>query len=327
MTFFRNQYGFSEDICFDLIGMPVSKWVRMLKSLTKFGDQSNTVLSETLPFRRPDSGIERILFQVRDFLNKARIEKTIVDNRLNEFDIYHFEQGADPYRDSRWVKKLSQQGKKIVCFYHGTDVRNRGIFEDVHRLSQLNLTSEIDLLPKIPGMKYLYLPIDTEILKPKPRKPDGRIRISHAARNRMYKGSDRIEEVVLRLKAKYPIDLVMIEDRPHAEALELKGSSDIFIDQITDLGGWGYGASSVESLAMGIPTVTRVNPMVGEFLGEHPFVNADGDTLEKSLITLIEDEALRRKAGAFGRIWVIERHGLDSVMSMLYGYYHEAGLM
>jgi glycosyltransferase involved in cell wall biosynthesis len=327
VTFFQNQFGYPEDICLELIGMPTAGWVKSLKNKAKLGDQTRQPLSGTPPLRQPGGLFERLLFRCRDALNSSRINEVIQANDLDSFDIYHFEQGADPFRDGRWVKRLSKRGKGIVTFYHGTDVRNRGVFREVHEVSLLNLTSEIDLLPLIPGMRYLYLPIDTDRLRPEPRPPDGRIRIAHAARNRKYKGSDRIEEVVLNLARKYPIDWVMIENMPHAKSLELKAKSDIFIDQIADLGGWGYGASSVEALALGVATITRVNDQVSEFLGVHPFVDADGETLESKLIGLIEDIQLREQVAARGREWVIERHGLDNVMNCLYGYYHDAGLI
>jgi len=324
VTFFRNLYGFEEDLCFDLIGMPTRPWVIALKDYLRIGDRREQTCAQ-VDFVPPGGIIERSLFRARDAVNARRIERLIERAGLNDFDLYHFEEGADPYRDCRWVRRLAVAGKGIVCFYHGTDLRNRGLFEAVHRNARLNLTSEIDLLGRIPGMKYLYLPIDCGLVKPSPRAPDGRIRICHAARNRKFKGSDEIEAVVKRLAARYPIDWVMIENLPHGEAMRLKGTCDIFIDQIADAGGWGYGASSVESLALGLPTVTRMNPAVSDFLREHPFVDADRERLEQALIPLLEDEPLRRELGARGRRWVEERHSLEAVMDCLYGYYDEAG--
>ncbi|NQU06221.1 MAG: glycosyltransferase, partial [Calditrichaeota bacterium] len=242
--------------------------------------------------------------------------------------IYHFEQGIDPFRDGRWAKELDKRGKGIVTFYHGTDLRNRGVIKAVHSVSALNLTSEIDLLDRIPGMKYLYLPIDINKLPVRKLSGNGTsIRIGHAARNRIMKGSDFIEAVVGDLKSKYDIEWVMIENVEHQAALELKAECDIFIDQITDKGGWGYGASSVESLAMGIPTLTMVNPKVADFLGEHPFVAVTPETLKSELITLLEDSEQRHALSEYGRKWVQERHGIDSVMEALYGHYNSAGLI
>ncbi len=329
VTFFPNQFGFPEDLCFDMLAMPSQPWVEWLVHSVKKsrGEPVAIDLVGDPPIWKPSTMLDAAWFKLRDILNRPRIRRGINSWNLNDYDIYHFEQGIDPFRDGRWAKELSDKGKGIVCFYHGTDLRNRGVISAVHQVSRLNLTSEIDLMSRIKGMRYLYLPMDTDELKPNPRQPDGRIRIGHAARNRTMKGSDVIERIVLKLTEKYPIDWVMIENMTHEQAIEIKSKCDIFIDQITDIGGWGYGASSVESLSLGIATVTRINDKVASFLGDHSFVSADGDNLREQLIPLIEDEAYRHKVAADGRNWVVHRHGLDSVMDRLYGYYREVGLI
>ncbi len=329
ITFFRNRYGFEDDLCFNLRLTPDKSW---LQSFRKFLKKRNNLadivdLAGNPPFWKPFSKSADLMFRLRDKINEPRIRKAIEKHKLNEFDVYHFEQGIDPFRDGRWVRELSKKGKGIVCFYHGGDLRNRGVIESVHRHSQLNLTSEIDLLQRMKGMKYLFLPIDTNALKPNPRKSDGRIRIGHAARNRMFKGSDFIEQTVLKLAERYPIDWIMIENVPHDKALEMKSTCDIFIDQITDAGGWGYGASSVESLSMGIPTMTKINQGVADFLDGHPFIPINHENLEKKLFELIEDEDLRIHFGKFGREWAIKHHDVASVMDALYGYYKDAGMI
>jgi len=329
ITFFRNKFGFKEDLCFDLHFMANKSLVeRFRRNLEKIHNIDDVVdLPGNPPVWKPVSHLAALLFQIRDSLNSPRIRRAINRWELNDYDVYHFEQGIDPYRDGRWIKDLAERSKGIVCFYHGSDIRNRGVIEAIHRYAQLNLTSEIDLLRRLKGMKYLYLPMDTDKLKPNPRKPDDRIRIGHAARNRKFKGSDTIEAIVKRLMGKYPIDWVMIENVTHEKALQLKAGCDIFIDQITDAGGWGYGASSVEALAFGVATMTRINPEVAAFLGDHPFVSITVENLERELKELIEDEELRKYHAVLSRKWVIKTHGLPAVMDTLYGYYREVGLI
>lgn len=327
ITFFHTPYRFQEDLCFNLWAMPSRPWVHSFRrTLNRLQSLPNLLdLEGNPPYWKPASIWEEWLYRLRDSVNTPRILNAIRRWSLDDYDIYHFEQGIDPFRNGRWARELARRGKHIVCFYHGTDLRNRGVIREVHRVSGLNLTSEIDLLPRLPAMKYLYLPIDTDELHPNPRPPDGRIHIGHAARNRSLKGSDVIEAAVRRLAHRYPVDWVMIENMPHDEALRIKATCDIFIDQITDKGGWGYGASSIESLAMEMPTLTLINPHTAAFLGEHPFVSVSSETLERELVGLIEEPERRRKLGKQGREWVIRRHGLDSVMNALYAYYHEAG--
>jgi len=330
ITFFPSRFDFGEDLCFNLWGMPSHSWVRRLRQLLN-RTQSKPDLPELAgnpPIWKPASAMEDILYRLRDLANSRRIRRTVDEHSLNDFDIYHFEQGIDPFRDGRWVRDLAQRGKGIVAFYHGTDLRNRGIIPAVQSAAVLNLTSEIDLLERLPGMKYLNLPIDTESLPHRKRPVEAKpVRICHAARNRRMKGSDFIESTVLNLKNRYDIEWVMIENMPHPLALRMKADCDIYIDQVTDLGGWGYGASSVESLAMGLPTLTRINPQVSDFLGEHPFVSVTPDSLQSTLVSLIENPRQRRELSVHGKKWVEERHGIDAVMETLYGYYREVGLV
>ncbi len=330
ITFFPNRFGFEDDLCFDLRGMPVKDWVRRLRRLLNRLESRDELeeLSGNPPVWRSATAMEAILYRLRDLANTSRIRRGIARWELNDFDIYHFEQGIDPFRDGRWVKELARLGKGIVAFYHGTDLRNRGIIPAVHSAAALNLTSEIDLISRLPGMKYLYLPVDLTRLPTAKRRPDHEpLRICHAARNRQLKGSDMIEDVVMELKKDYKLEWVMIENLDHQTALEIKAGCDIFIDQITDRGGWGYGASSVEALGMGIPTMTLISPRVADFLGDHPFVSVTPDTLKDELIDLIENPQRRRELFQSGRKWVEGRHGLDSVMDTLYGYYREVGLV
>ncbi len=330
ITFFRSGFGYEEDLCFDLWGMPSRSWVHGLRRLLNRAQTRPDLpeLTGNPPVWKPASAMEDILYRIRDLVNTSRIRQAIDKYSLNDFDIYHFEQGIDPFRNGRWVEELAQRGKGIVAFYHGTDLRNRGVIPAVHSAAVLNLTSEIDLLERLPGMKYLYLPIDIGKLPERERSFDASpIRICHAARNRKLKGSDFIETTVLELKKRFDIDWVMIENVSHRRALEMKADCDIFIDQVTDIGGWGYGASSVESLAMGLPTMTLINPRVADFLGDHPFVSVTPESLQFELISLIENPQRRRELSTFGREWVVQRHSIDAVMETLYGYYREAGLV
>lgn len=329
ITFFKSRFGFEEDLCFNLSLMPDKDFVHNFRKVFKrvHGSRDIVDLPGNPPFWKPVSRLAGIMFILRDKLNSGRIRAAISEHKLNDFDIYHFEQGIDPYRNGRWVKELSGRGRGIVCFYHGSDLRNRGVIEEVHKHATLNLTSEIDLLDRMEGMKYLYLPIDTDKLKPAKTESSDKIRICHAARNRMFKGSDFIESTVRKLQEKYPVEWVMIENMPYNVAIKTKAGCDIFIDQVTDTGGWGYGASSVESLALGLATMTLINPHVDRFLGDHPFVSVTRDNLEQQLIRLIESKDLRREYSERGRDWVVRTHGLDAVMDCLYGYYTDAGLI
>ncbi len=85
-----------------------------------------------------------------------------------------------------------------------------------------------------------------------------KIRIVHAPTNRVAKGSDLIIDAVNRLKIKYPdrLELVLVENLTHNDALKVYSSADIVIDQIRI--GW-YGAFAVEAMKMGKPVIAYIN--------------------------------------------------------------------
>jgi len=150
------------------------------------------------------------------------------------------------------------------------------------------------------------------------------VRICHATRN-VFKGTAQIVAAVQRLKQRFPVELVLLENVPHEAAMQLKKDCDIFLDQLTNAGGWGYGMSSVEALAMGLPVVTNIPLPMTERIGEHPFVQADVDSVESVLEHLLSHESACRDLSSRGRAWVRERHDVKTVGDQLYSYYRRLG--
>ena len=326
VTLFHSHFDFEEDICLNLPLMPGNRlFVLLKKGFHRLrGINLQRDLSGYPPIWKPNDPLESVLFKLRDALIAPKVYRTIKENQLDSFDIVHLEQGMEFFRDGRVVKEWKRQGKKFVCFYHGTDIRNRGIIPIIEKIADLHLTSEWDLMPLHPKMEYLHLPIDTK--KFRVVDPDGDpIRICHAARIRAFKGTETVIRVVENLKKNYSVELVLIENIPHPQALELKQSCHIAIDQLTNLGGWGYGMSSLETLAMGIPTCTNIPPEMADKIPGHPFIYATSETLERELIKLIEDVNYRRKKGKEGRVWVEKTHDIEVVTDSLYAYYRRQG--
>jgi hypothetical protein len=231
----------------------------------------------------------------------------------------------DFLKNEDFVKKLDQLGKKIVCHYHGEDLRSRGVMPVIDKVSDLNLTNEVDLLKKHPNIEYLFLPYDTSIFNPKDGLND-LLTISHAPTNRFYKGSEKIISICKKFQEQGKIKFDLIENQPHSLALERKSRSDIFIDQIGNKGGWGYGMNSVESLSMGICTLTEMNDVYSAFVPDHPFVNVNEHTLENEINELITNRDSILKKNQEGRQWVQKHHDIKQVSDVLYDYYEKIGL-
>ncbi|UCE18756.1 MAG: glycosyltransferase [Gemmatimonadota bacterium] len=322
ITMYPNWCGYEEDINLNL-PLVGNKWyLRELKKLlSRENPMPSTVLREWNP-----KGLERLFFRIRDALWRHKIEKSIADYNLFDFDIYHFHAGVDLFRDARFAIKLKTLGKKIVCHYHGTDLRNRGVIRAMDELSDLNLTCEFDHLSLHPNIRYLFLPFDVFQYSEREREND-MLRICHAPTSRFFKGSDVIIDICNELEHEGRIEFVLIEGRSHDEAIRLKRTCDIAIDQIANLGGLGYGVNSLETLAMGIPTCTNLTTEYETFLSDHPFINVDATNLKEKLEYLIKHEEFRRRKGHEGRVWVERVHAAKSVVQKLYEIYQELGWM
>jgi spore maturation protein CgeB len=84
------------------------------------------------------------------------------------------------------------------------------------------------------------------------------------------------------------------------------------------MGGTGYGKAGLETLAMGIPTITNMTKDYAGWLPENPFVVANNaKELYNKLIELIENKDLREQIGINGKKWVDEYHGFNNVNSRL----------
>jgi len=277
------------------------------------------------PVWKPNSILEKWYFQFRDWLWSFKVEPAIKELDLLNYDIYHLDWGLEFYRDGRFVNKLKELRKPIVCTYHGQDMRTRGVIETIDKASSLNVTSELDLIEKHPNLKYLFLPFDTS-QHGEPLSVHKPIRICHSPTNRYYKGSETIIPICEKLEKDGKIKFVLIENMPYKKAQQLKQSCDILIDQVHNRGGWGYGMNSVEALSMGLCCVTELIPKYVDFIPDHPFVNVTGNNLKKVLAELLKNPEKVMKLKKRSRDWVRKYHDLHNTADVLYRYYKERGI-
>ena len=271
------------------------------------------------PAWKPNSLLESLYFKSRDWMWSFKIEPAIKKLNLESYDIYHFEWGLDMYRDARFIKRLGD--KKIICTYHGQDLRTRGIIPEVDKASNLNLTSELDLLSKHPNINYLFLPIDVSKHKSNTQVNDT-IRICHSPTNRYYKGSDKIIETCNQIASENNnVEFILIENKSQEETIKIKSTCDILIDQIYNRGGWGYGMSSVEAMAMGLCCATELNKEYENFIPNHPFININGNNIYEQLSHIVSNANLLEQMKQKSRNWVELTHDINKVGEALYSYY------
>jgi hypothetical protein len=274
------------------------------------------------PAWEANSIIEKSFFKIRDWVWSFYIEDAIKKYNLYNYDIYHFEWGLDFYRDCRFAKELSKRRKPIVCTYHGQDMRTRGVISELDQISNLNLTSEVDLLYKHPNIEYLFLPYETGNYN-LTNQVSNRVKVCHSPTNRYYKGSEDIIKICRELEKEDIIEFLLIEGKRQDEVVKIKQECDIYIDQIHNRGGWGYGMSSVESLSMGLVCMTELLEEYKKFIPDHPFIAIDKSNIRQKIIQLTEDKEMLLHKKSEGQKWVTKYHGIKNVVESLYSHYEK----
>ena len=325
VTLHKNERIFSEDICLNL-PLPNQSLAKIIRK--KKIQSLETMERETVHHFESKNLLEKSYYKFYDSFIQTKIERIISDYGLNDFDIIHYDGGLDFYRDSRQALKWKKQGKKIVCCYYGSDLRIRGLIKELDEISDLNLTSEYDHLALKKDLKYLFYPYDTSELPTRKDRTNEAIKIIHSPTNRKYKGTELIISVIDKIKKERNIEFLLMENVDRKKLLEIKSECDISIDQVGGtMGGTGYGKAGLETLAMGIPTITNMTKDYQKWLPENPFVVAnDFDELYKSLIELIDNENYRIENGKKGIEWVSRYHSFENVNKELKRLYKTSGI-
>jgi hypothetical protein len=152
------------------------------------------------------------------------------------------------------------------------------------------------------------------------------LRVVHAPSHRYNKGTDLILPIIERLKGRFDFEFVLVEGKTQAECRAIKAGCDLCIDQVGNRGGTGYGVSSLEMLALGIPCVSDFTAPLDKFMAGHPFYLADPATLENVLTGILAapDQLIAR--GTASRSWLEKTHGYAAVYARLMELYRKAGI-
>lgn len=330
VTFYPTAYKFPEELSLNYF-VPRNYLAKLWRGLKITAVHETIAKKEkTYPiYFEPKNFVESFYFDLMESMRTKRIEDFIEKNRLKDYDIIHYDGGMDFFRDSRIARQWKTDGKKLVCCYYGSDLRSRGLMKDLDRISDLNITSEYDHLRMHPDIHYLFYPYDAGELPQREEHQSDKVRIVHSPTNRKYKGTNLILRVIEKIKKERKIEFILIENQPRQFVLEGKSRCDICIDQVGGkMGGTGYGKSGLESLAMGIPTITNMTKDYQNFLEDNPFVVANDEAeLYQKLNELIDSKILRDEIGMRSKEWVKTHHSYESVNKKLMELYRNHGIL
>lgn len=242
--------------------------------------------------------------------------------------------------DVRLAKRL---GRRVIMTLQGCDVRQAGVSNRRNAVTMCRVggcsayetcLSSIDasrqamisvLLPLMdrvfflnPELGYVvpkgeflpYANVDVMNETVTPPNPGRRPRILHAPSNSAIKGTGLLMAALERLKSRFDFEIILVENIPHAEAVELYRSADLAIDQL--LAGW-YGGFAVELMAMGKPVAAYIREEDRGFVpnsmwGEMPILRIDERTLDDDLARILAQPDRLADIGAQSRAYVERWH-------------------
>lgn len=268
-----------------------------------------------------------------------------------KYDVFHFHYGTsllpwnlDLYLFAAFGKRL---GKRTVMHYWGSDIiqidlakrytlipeatlrhvfpihddkEKRKKIERTNGLVDLSIVGDFSLLPFSPKSIVVRQAIDYHSIPfIGAGKNDGTVRIVHAPTNRDIKGTSHIIKDVERLRSEgVPVELILVENLPHIEAMEVYKAADIVVDDVLQ---GPYGIFAMECMALGKPVLGRIDPALLQHYPELPIVNTNPDNLYQNLRQLIGDSEKRRLLGEQGRSYIERNHDADGIALQLISLY------
>ncbi len=318
VTLASHPFGYEEDLCLNLPFSDLSQyfWIkRLLTPAQRLRVENIHRIPDEIPIRwRPSTG-EKWLISFREGLWSRRINRLLKEIDFWNYDVYQLDGGLEFFRDGRTVRQIKAMGKKIICCYTGSDLRVRGVIPEIDERTDVTVTVEFDHLYYHPNIHHVFFPLLPEKFHFSKKQTSGTLRIGHAPSNRQAKGTDKILESLENLKREFPIEIVLIEGLNYKEALNLKQTCDLFVDQIGDL---GYGINALEALAMGIPTATSLVRGFAEAYPDHPFIDISDEQIEEKLRPFLRDSELRSTKAVQGRRWLETHHDARKVVRRIH---------
>jgi hypothetical protein len=260
-----------------------------------------------------------------------------------------------PYADMKIAKAL---GKKIFMTLQGCDIRLAGesnrrnhytpcapgrctAFEtcistyDAQRRKMIAEVSPLcdrvfylnpELGHFVPNGTFMpYASAEIENVEVAPPNIDRPPRIVHAPSDGNIKGTRLIIEALDALRSELEFEFILVQNKTHAEAMELYRNADLAIDQV--LAGW-YGGFAVEMMAMGKPVMCWIREEDMRFVPESlrndiPLLNIRPDHLVEDIGNILTTRTHLLEWSRASREYVLKWHNPRRIAALLVEMYKD----
>jgi len=221
-------------------------------------------------------------------------------------DVYNFQAGTE-------LLPGGAPRKPVVKTYHGSEYRKHWGRENAQAKArgwaQTCLTVDLSQFGAtwigraMPDLSHMY-------------SPDPGFHVAHAAApdrhgkgKRDRKGTTIVQAALAGLK---DVTFDIFHDVPNDECLRRKAKAHLYVDQLGPY-SMGYGTSSLEAWALGVPVVSEapdeVLDLMRERFGRLPFAPChDADSLRRCIVKFRDSPELRARWAIAGRRYVKRWH-------------------
>ncbi len=255
--------------------------------------------------------------------------------------------------DSGWeLPLLKKMNRKIVVHYRGCHIRGRERNMRLHHDNDYNICHECDyngqscagdsvvrqrnLGEKFKDLCFATTPdlldfapdaILLPLFAPEIRSANsaanngnGKVTVAHVTAHPGIEGTNRIKEAIESLvKQGYNIEFKFLHFAHHDEVLKTFASADLAIGKMK----MGYYANAqIESMSLGIPTITYVRPefMTSE-LQNSGFIFTDLKNLEKTIKYYLDNRDALQAKRTIARESILKIHNNEEIAKQLVNYY------
>ncbi len=275
-------------------------------------------------------------YSLKSFVKYIYFVKSIFN-----FKIFHYHFGGRLFNEFNELEVLKSCKRKIIGHFHGCDIRiksynienyeinvcndcewtcnefkNMDNYNNFKKYADKLIIAIPDIIDFCPDAELILNPCFYPINKYEKNKKDDVITIIHCASYRKWKGSDYLIKACDTLnKEGYKINLIIVENTPHNEAMKIYDTADIAVDQLVH--GW-YGVFALEMLARGITTLSFIRENLLIYSDKCPIINADKNNIYFKLKDLLDTKSYLSENSKNANINYVKRvHSNDAIADKL----------
>ncbi len=228
---------------------------------------------------------------------------------LKDRDFFIFSE-AVPERFREHGFKLKRDNTIIRCF--GSMTRNNlNTYREMWRHNFYTFASggfDPTIHPYLGFVAY-HIPNIYEFSDFPEVKRGNKIKVCQAVTNKDVKSTSKVVDTLWDLERDYGIEPIIIHGIPWKEALKIKATCNITIDQFK-LGT--YASSAIESMYLRNIVISRISPFVRSMHPDLPIVQATEESLSEVIIKLISNAYSIDEIGEKGRDYVMKEHDAET---------------